>query len=323
MPDERALARTLERDVDLLLAEEFSVNPEFAKWFLSRTKQQFDDTATVYGVSVSKTDFTGESDLVVVFEIADGGSRFALHIEDKIDARFQPEQLARYRLRAEGAQTDYSAYEIILCCPQRYVTENSECAKFDVVVTYEEMSVQLLAQNPADARLQYRASFLKEAASRSATVRDHIEDAETTKFWDEAFEIANREFPELEMKRLKITKGSTWITFHPHDFPRRPWEIYVSLKGSKGRMDLTFSGSRNYLMHALVNDLLEPGMSLHQTGKSAAIHLETDPFSISDGPVIGETRIRPALAACARLIRFYRKNKQSLDEAARKSICEA
>jgi hypothetical protein len=49
-----AIERKYERDVDVLLAEEFSVNAAFADWFRSRTKFQT-TAARVADVHVSKT----------------------------------------------------------------------------------------------------------------------------------------------------------------------------------------------------------------------------------------------------------------------------
>src|ERR1035441_7338347 len=95
-----AVERKYERDIDILLAEEFAVSPAFASWFLGHTKNFAGTEANVWDVYVSKSDATGESDLVVVFDKASGDSRFALLIEDKIDAPLQPEQERRYRLRS-------------------------------------------------------------------------------------------------------------------------------------------------------------------------------------------------------------------------------
>lgn len=88
-----AAYRKYERDIDILLAEEFTVSPAFAAWFLAHTRFS-DANAQVLDVYVSRSDSTGESDLVVVFEEIGGDSRFALLIEDKIDAPLQPEQEA-------------------------------------------------------------------------------------------------------------------------------------------------------------------------------------------------------------------------------------
>jgi hypothetical protein len=86
-----AVERKYERDMDLLLAEEFCVSQPFATWFLSQTKAFKGVDATVVDVAVSQTDVTGESDLVVVYERSEDKSRFAVHIEDKINAPLQPE----------------------------------------------------------------------------------------------------------------------------------------------------------------------------------------------------------------------------------------
>jgi hypothetical protein len=85
------LPRFYERDMDILLAEELQVSPAFANWFLSATNCANCKAGKVLEVAVSKSDNLGESDLVVLFESVDSKSRFALFIEDKIDAPLQPE----------------------------------------------------------------------------------------------------------------------------------------------------------------------------------------------------------------------------------------
>jgi len=84
-----AVYRKFERDIDVLLAEEFAVSPAFSAWFLTHTRFSGAD-ARVLDVYVSRTDSTGESDLVVVFEENGEDRRFALLIEDKIDASCLP-----------------------------------------------------------------------------------------------------------------------------------------------------------------------------------------------------------------------------------------
>jgi hypothetical protein len=91
--------RKYERDLDLLLAEEFAVNPTFAERFKALTKFG-SEPATVADFWVSKSNSLGESDLIVVYQW-DDGRRFALLIEDKVDANLQSNQAERYRLRAE------------------------------------------------------------------------------------------------------------------------------------------------------------------------------------------------------------------------------
>ena len=47
--------RKYERDIDLLLAEEFKVSPEFAAWFVEQTKLK-GESAKVVEVAVSRSD---------------------------------------------------------------------------------------------------------------------------------------------------------------------------------------------------------------------------------------------------------------------------
>jgi hypothetical protein len=54
-----AVGRKYGRDIDLLLAEEIPVSPEFATWFKNQTKFANLD-AVVVDVFVSRSDATGE-----------------------------------------------------------------------------------------------------------------------------------------------------------------------------------------------------------------------------------------------------------------------
>jgi hypothetical protein len=116
-----AVERKYERDIDILLAEEFTVSPAFAAWFWRHTR--FGETdAKVSDVFVSRSDSTGESDLIVLYESLQGSKRFALMIEDKIDAPLQPEQVARYRIRGQSSISNGAIddFEVILCSPESY-----------------------------------------------------------------------------------------------------------------------------------------------------------------------------------------------------------
>lgn len=317
-----AVERKYERDIDLLMAEEFSVSAPFAAWFLDQTKSFKGIDAKVLDVYVSRSDSTGESDLVVVFERLGGGNRFALHIEDKIDAPLQPEQEARYRLRgvAEVLRGDYSEFEVVLCSPASYPDVHAEASSFDSFVTYEAISTYLKSQNLEDPRVLYRANFVATAAMKNANTWTRQDDTRTNAFWKAAYEIATNEFPDLEMKPLTVTKDSTWINFRPLDMPTRPRRIYISFKGDRGFMDLTFTACLARLFLPGIKPILADDMTVHQTGKSTAIRIQVDAFEVRDLDDSVRTQIRGAFAACVRLVQFYRKNRQILDQAASLSI---
>lgn len=307
--------RKYERDIDILLAEEFSVNPAFAEWMKAKT--EFASTpARVIEVYVSKSTNLGESDLIAIYELEDE-RRFALMIEDKVDAPLQPQQAERYRLRAEqevkaGACVSYA---VLLCAPQSYIAQCKGINGFDGSVTFEEIAA-FLSSGDATPRDHYRASFLNTAATRRANnwVRDV--DDQTNDFWDAAYEIATRDFPILEMKPLKLTKGSNWITFRTRDMPTQPRLINVSFKGGRGEIDLTFGATTAHRFHELVGDLLEPDMTVHQASASTGIRLQVEPFQVSDGLEKAMPRVRAAFQSCERLIRFYRSHRDTLNKAA-------
>ncbi len=282
-----AVDRKYERDVDLLLAEEIVVSPPFAKWLKCQTSFA-DREAEIVDVFVSRSDATGELDVVAIFEESNAAQRFALLIEDKIDAPLQPDQEYRYRLRAQREidRGDYQAYEVILCAPSAYAAAHPQTAGFDCIISYEAIAAFLRDIDPTP-RGQYRSNFIATATMRNANTWTRVSDEVTNSFWDAAYRMGTAEFLILELKPLNLTKNSTWITIRPRDLPTTPQWTYVSLKGDRGYIDLTFTGSSAAAFFEDVSALLEPGMSIHQTGKSAAIRIRSrglqDTRALADG----------------------------------------
>jgi hypothetical protein len=223
------------------------------------------------------------------------------------------------RAQAESARGDYSDFEVILCSPEAYPAAQPKAASFDQFVSYEAIG-NFLKGHDSSARGQYRAKFVATAASKSINTWVKIDDEVTNAFWRAAYDIASRDFPVLEMKELNVSKDSTWINFRPQDMPTRPLRIYVSFKGDRGFMDLTFTGCRSFRFEPLAKPLLERDMTIHQTGKSAAIRIKVDKFELSEPWETGQVRVRAAFAACERLIRFYRTHREALDRAASESL---
>ena len=107
---------TLERDIDLLILEEFISNPEFASIFLKAVG--ISDAYTIGTAIHSKMDAElGESDIVFVLNI--NGKRHALHIEDKIDAPTMSKQSERYYIRGNDGKKrgEYEKFYVFLVCP--------------------------------------------------------------------------------------------------------------------------------------------------------------------------------------------------------------
>lgn len=304
------LERIYERDVDLLLAEEFEVNPQFANQIKSLTKFA-DGPAVVVECWVSKSSNLGESDLEVIYQRQDG-SRFALMIEDKVDAGLQPDQAERYRLRAERERPKgaYSDSQVVLCAPASYLGKQTGLDGFDLLLSFEEIAGFL---ESGDARSQYRAAFLRTASgTRKVNSWTREIDPATNAFWDAAYDLASSEFPILEMKRPALTKDSVWIVFRPNDLPTMPKRVSIELKGKNGHVDLTFANTTAHMFQPLVKHLIQPGMTVHQTGAAAAIRLPAPGFAVAEGVQTGLPKVKLAFAAAARLIEFYRSSAGGL-----------
>ena len=155
---------------------------------------------------------------------------------------------------------------------------------------------------------------------KSSNTWSRTDDVVTNAFWKVAFGIATREFPDLEMKPLNVTKDSTWINFRPLDMPTRPRRIYISFKGDRGFMDLTFTACLARLFLPQVAPILDGTMTVHQTGKSTAIRLEVEPFAICEPNEAVLAKLRAAFGECVRLIHLYRQNRQALLKAAAASL---
>lgn len=310
------IGRKYERDIDLLLAEEFKVSPEFATWFLGKTKFA-GRQASVVDVSVSKSDYTGESDLVVIYTDSSSTARYAIHIEDKIDAPLQPQQEQRYRQRAEYemSQGDYGDYDLVLCSPTFYLKNPPDAGRFDTYVSYEEIA-EFIANSDPSPRGQYRSHFVATSTSTKINSWKKVDDEVTNRFWQDAYKIASHEFPILEMKEPNLTKGSNWINFCPHDMPTMPRRVYISFKGERGYMDLTLERCIAHKFDEQIQLLLGPDMTVHQTGQSAAIRLQVRGFSVAEPLEDNEPKVREAFGACAKLIQFYRTHREVLDAAA-------
>jgi len=97
-----------ERDVDLLLLEEFNCSPSFCGWFFSRLGLSPSCQVPIackakHSVASNTDEATGESDLEIIFDcdMPQGRESVLVLLEDKVAARFTPGQAAPYQSRAK------------------------------------------------------------------------------------------------------------------------------------------------------------------------------------------------------------------------------
>jgi hypothetical protein len=156
-----------EKDLDLALENAFKESPEFASWFLRRTK--FSDIDAHYHWSRSDhpwgriaLDWTNpetgvqevvikesETDVLVVYMNKDG-TTYALHIENKKkDGKFEPLQPDMYPYRARQwlgnpKYCSYTDFQTVLVAPKEFYERNkSDADKFDCYVSYEDIAERI------------------------------------------------------------------------------------------------------------------------------------------------------------------------------------
>ncbi len=300
-----------ERDVDLLLLEEFASSPKFARWFLSQAGIDIIGDIRVESAMRSVTTSRGESDLEVF--VSHGGGITCLLVENKIHAVFQPRQAERYRERGathlEGGQcTEFST---ILVAPSAYVGSKKDDLKgFDSVVTYEDVSTWLGQAEPRSMRRRYKRVILERAITK-ATLGYHPEDdAEVTEFWRLYWELVQREVPELEMEEpgAKPSRAG-FVYFRPGGMPT---DVCIVHKLARGHVDLQFSGMADNLeeIRHRYASWLESGMSIKRAGKSGVIRVKVPAVYPGEEMASQLDDVRTGLQQATRLLRWFRESQE-------------
>jgi hypothetical protein len=86
-----------------------------------------------------------ETDIFLVFQACEGGDRFALHIENKQNAKFRPGQAEDYEPRARWMMRtphylNYSDFETILIAPMALRERDARALLFHSFISYEDIS---------------------------------------------------------------------------------------------------------------------------------------------------------------------------------------
>ena len=220
----------LEHDMDMLILEEFACSIEFTKIFLHKIGI---DGAKVLSTWQSKTDSElGESDMTVVFD--SNGRKFALLIEDKIDAIAMPEQPARYVLRGNKgvADREYDSFYVFIVAPQEYLENNEKAKEYPNCVSYEEIREYFEKLN--DTRRSFKLAQISLAIEKQKNGYQIIKNAVVTDFWNKYIEYKNAYFPNLNLaihSDIKPTNG-VW----PH-FRTNKVGDFIYHKSNKGCVD--------------------------------------------------------------------------------------
>jgi hypothetical protein len=228
------LVSVAERDIDLLLMEEFHASDAFVTWFCKRL-----NLPDVRGAGAwhSVSDSDGETDLLLRVE-ADG-RRVAVFIENKISALEQHEQAQRYHIRAarDQQQGRCDAYVIAICAPERYLSGLNAHSSYQYQVSYEEIAAWF-SQQP-DRRSAWRRQVIEHAIEQARRGYQLVLHPAHTLFHVAYWEIVRSSYPDLVMKPV-TGRGSrsTWVVLKGRNFPKR--DVQIDHKLTDGIVRLSF-----------------------------------------------------------------------------------
>lgn len=262
----------IERDMDILILEEFTCSNDFSKIFLDKIGL---DNAQILLTWQSKTDTElGESDMTIVFGCC--GKKIALLIEDKIDAIAMPEQPTRYILRGNKgiANNEYDAYYIFIVAPQQYLDNNDKANEYPYKVSYEE--IRAYFEKSSNPRSSFKLAQINLAIEKQKNGYQVIKNEPVTDFWNKYVEYKNKNYPNLNLavhSDIKPTNG-VW----PH-FRLNKVGLFIYHKSNVGNVDLTYNGQANKIddikrfLVNIVGNYYEQGFNVVKTGKSCAIRI--------------------------------------------------
>ncbi len=202
------LTHATERDVDLILIEELKCSSEFVCWF---TSQVYDNASQANLIktwdvlhSVRRMRNRREIDIFLTVKNMEG-ENIGFLIENKLDASDQPDQAESYREECEHL---VSAGEVnhsyaILVCPESYISVNSTfAAKFDAVVTYENVMEFMEKRMETEVgelavRLAHRRNLMDQAVTKSRRGYEAIPVVEIDDFNSKYVTLCQRHFPGL------------------------------------------------------------------------------------------------------------------------------
>ena len=269
------LEAVTERDIDLLLLEELTVNRAFAEWFVIATECNEIHFAGIKSVEHSVTNRHGETDILLLYQ-TENCETHAILIENKISAKPQPDQAARYRLRAQQGVAEglWAKATICLIAPSRYLENSSFIQGYGCILSYESIMQFFRDQTGDDPRPYYRAQIVNYAIDQCRRGYTPKIDKIVSQFWHEYWLLATDHYPHLELANPgERPSRSNWIQFHLSSLPDK---IVLQHKANDGFVDLELRGKAQEIdkYHAEYRHSLPKGITIVTASKSLAFRIE-------------------------------------------------
>lgn len=303
-----------ERDIDLLLADEFISSPEFLAWFLNQIDLNGTKLSLVK-LAKSATTSNGESDLELTFS-GKGNGDIRVLIENKVNAALQPRQAERYRERGKAClkKGSCSFFKTVLIAPRRYLGGGDKKLGFDATVTYEQIVSYLKKSESSSNSRIYELHMLMKAIDKTEKGWQLIEDNPISQFWQDYWEIATEIAPELQMKRpSRKPSGSILIYFSPVELPRKVELIH---KVTRGCVDLQFGsmGGKLQLLSKILKEHLQSDMTIVKAAKSGAVRVKVHEINMTDDLEVNQALIEYGIQKARYLLEWYSNLKLTYGE---------
>ena len=294
-----------ERDVDLLLLEEFVASEAFVSWFAAKIGLS---AGRLAGCARSVTSSTGESDLDLTLDVGDHIVKVL--IENKVDAMFQPRQPERYRERAASYVrngTCETAITVIIA-PSAYFPDETETFGFDHRLTHEVILAWFEGSDDTlGPRARYKSALLTGAINRGGAGWQLIPDEAATDFWYRYWNEAKTIAADLRMPRPSAKPaGSGFIRIKPLGLPRG---VQLLHKVRYGNVDLQFAGKGDRVaeLEAQYGAQLPSDARIEQAAQSAVVRRTVPLIDMSAPFVECQEAVRSSLKAALELLAWYRR----------------
>lgn len=328
------LSHATERDVDLLIVEEFAASAFFGAWFY---QQMGGDPRDFGGAKVfhSLRRMSNRREIDITVEITAAGDRHLYLIENKIDALEQPDQALSYREEIEERRNDYATARCVLLCPEGYPAMHPRFAgQFDAIVSYEAVRdyFEARAARKADEtgmRCAYRARLMTQAIDKLRRGYEQVVHPAKHAFSQHynalLAELAPDLVPGPSMLR-ESAAGSRTMIFAPESLPSWPFlpQMRIVHQLKKANANINFYGwgvCFDNLEGVIRADLegsglrLVRGVNRRRNGRAGLmIAKDTPPVNLLGEFDAQETAIRTGILATSELREWFLSNEQTISK---------